>query len=51
MIISVVFMDRPLFKLMLIDDLKVLSDSNSFLDSFLFRPFLLHESPRSPSNV
>lgn len=35
MIISVVFMDRPLFKLMLIDDLKVLSDSNSFLDSFL----------------
>lgn len=35
MIISVVFMNRPLFKLMLIDDLKVLSDSNSFLDSFL----------------
>lgn len=35
MIISVVFMDRPLFKLMLIDDLKVLSDSNSFLDSSL----------------
>lgn len=35
MIISVVFMDRPLFKLMLIDGLKVLSDSNVFLDSFL----------------
>ncbi len=35
MIISVVFMDRPLFKLIIIDDLKFLSDSNSFLDSFL----------------
>lgn len=35
MIISIIFMDRSLFKLMLIDDLKVLSDSNSFLDSFL----------------
>ena len=36
MIISVVFMDRPLFKLMLIDDLKVLSDSNSFSPKFVF---------------
>lgn len=35
MIISIILCIGPFFKLLLIDGLKVLSDSNSSLDSFL----------------